>query len=49
MDREALADFLKRRRDALQPEDLGLSPGARRRTSGLRREEVAAGLKLPQA
>lgn len=41
MDREALADFLKRRRDALQPEDVGLSPGSRRRTTGLRREEVA--------
>ena len=41
MDREALADFLKRRRDALRPEELGLSPGGRRRTSGLRREEVA--------
>lgn len=42
MDREALADFLKRRRDALHPEDVGLHPGTRRRTSGLRREEVAA-------
>ena len=42
MDREGLADFLRRRREALQPADVGLSPGVRRRTSGLRREEVAA-------
>lgn len=42
MNREALADFLKRRRDALQPEDVGLHNGTRRRTRGLRREEVAA-------
>lgn len=41
MDREQLADFLRRRREALQPEDVGLGRGARRRTSGLRREEVA--------
>lgn len=42
MDRTQLADFLRRRRDALQPEDVGLSRGTRRRTEGLRREEVAA-------
>lgn len=42
MDRDALADFLKRRRDALQPGDVGLHDGARRRTAGLRREEVAS-------
>jgi transcriptional regulator with XRE-family HTH domain len=41
MDRDGLADFLKRRRDALQPDDVGLHAGARRRTRGLRREEVA--------
>jgi hypothetical protein len=41
MDRAALADFLRRHRDALQPGDVGLPSGARRRTSGLRREEVA--------
>lgn len=41
MDRVQLADFLRRRRDALQPEDVGLSNGPRRRTAGLRREEVA--------
>ncbi|MFE9958095.1 helix-turn-helix transcriptional regulator [Micromonospora sp. NPDC005299] len=42
MDRAALADFLRRRREALQPADVGLASGARRRTPGLRREEVAA-------
>lgn len=41
MDRAALADFLRRRRQALRPDDVGLPPGQRRRTSGLRREEVA--------
>lgn len=41
MDRELLADFLRHRREALQPEDVGLARGARRRTHGLRREEVA--------
>ncbi|WP_423920924.1 helix-turn-helix transcriptional regulator [Frigoribacterium sp. 2-23] len=42
IDRPALADFLRRRRESLQPEDVGLSRGPRRRTDGLRREEVAA-------
>jgi transcriptional regulator with XRE-family HTH domain len=42
VDREQLADFLRRRREALQPEDVGLTRGPRRRTNGLRREEVAA-------
>jgi transcriptional regulator with XRE-family HTH domain len=42
MDRTELADFLRRRREGLQPDDVGLAAGARRRTSGLRREEVAA-------
>jgi transcriptional regulator with XRE-family HTH domain len=41
MDRPQLADFLRRRREALQPEDVGIARGPRRRTSGLRREEVA--------
>ncbi len=41
VDREQLADFLRRRREALQPEDVGLPRGARRRAAGLRREEVA--------
>jgi transcriptional regulator with XRE-family HTH domain len=36
-----LADFLRKRREALQPEDVGLPRGARRRATGLRREEVA--------
>ena len=42
MDRRALADFLRRRREALQPQEVGLPAGQRRRTRGLRREEVAA-------
>ncbi|MEU9341346.1 helix-turn-helix transcriptional regulator [Streptomyces sp. NPDC048278] len=42
MDRPALADFLRRTRARLDPSDVGLPPGARRRTPGLRREEVAA-------
>ncbi|MGI8448979.1 MAG: helix-turn-helix domain-containing protein [Streptosporangiaceae bacterium] len=42
MDRAELADFLRHRREALQPGDVGLPAGARRRTRGLRREEVAA-------
>ena len=41
MDRAQLADFLRTRREALQPEDVGLPRGQRRRTGGLRREEVA--------
>ncbi|WP_329382178.1 helix-turn-helix transcriptional regulator [Streptomyces sp. NBC_01716] len=41
IDRVELAKFLRKRREALQPEDVGLPRGARRRTSGLRREEVA--------
>ncbi|MFI5938636.1 helix-turn-helix transcriptional regulator [Actinoplanes sp. NPDC051494] len=40
--RAELADFLKTRRAALSPEAAGLAPdGSRRRTPGLRREEVA--------
>jgi len=42
VDRAGLADFLRRRRAALQPVDVGLGAGQRRRTAGLRREEVAA-------
>ncbi|MCS0499873.1 helix-turn-helix transcriptional regulator [Protaetiibacter mangrovi] len=41
MDRSSLAAFLRRRRETLRPEDVGLPPGARRRAPGLRREEVA--------
>lgn len=40
--RRALADFLRTRRAKLQPADVGLPVGGRRRTPGLRREEVAA-------
>ena len=39
--RGELADFLRRRRASLQPADVGLPNGGRRRTPGLRREEVA--------
>lgn len=39
--RQELADFLKKRRAALKPEQYGLPGGGRRRASGLRREEVA--------
>ncbi|MFD4526692.1 helix-turn-helix transcriptional regulator [Streptomyces sp. NPDC058470] len=42
MDRTELADFLRRSRARLDPSDVGLAAGARRRTPGLRREEVAA-------
>ena len=42
IDRDGLAAFLRRRRESLQPEDVGLRRGPRRRTEGLRREEVAA-------
>ncbi|WNZ07023.1 helix-turn-helix transcriptional regulator [Streptomyces sp. 11x1] len=41
IDRTGLAGFLRNRREALQPEDVGMPRGRRRRTSGLRREEVA--------
>jgi len=36
-----LAAFLRSRRERIRPEDAGLAPGMRRRTAGLRREEVA--------
>jgi transcriptional regulator with XRE-family HTH domain len=39
--RAELSDFLRNRRASLQPEDVGLPGGGRRRTPGLRREEVA--------
>jgi len=41
VNRAQLADFLRRGRARLDPSDVGLTPGARRRTPGLRREEVA--------
>lgn len=40
MDRQQLAGFLRSRRAAIRPADVGL-PDGRRRTPGLRREEVA--------
>ena len=39
--RREIADFLRTRRMRRQPEELGLPRGRRRRTPGLRREEVA--------
>src|SRR5690349_25135526 len=39
--RSHLADFLRARRERVLPADVGLPPGTRRRTAGLRREEVA--------
>jgi transcriptional regulator with XRE-family HTH domain len=39
--RDELADFLRQRRASLTPDDVGLPNGGRRRTPGLRREEVA--------
>ncbi|MEK4465874.1 transcriptional regulator [Paenibacillus odorifer] len=38
---QALSDFLKARRAAISPSAVGLPEGTRRRTPGLRREEVA--------
>lgn len=42
MDRSEFAEFLIARRGQLRPEAVGLPSGRRRRTPGLRREEVAA-------
>jgi transcriptional regulator with XRE-family HTH domain len=39
--RAELAAFLRSRRERISPEQAGLPPGLRRRTPGLRREEVA--------
>ena len=39
--RRELAVFLRNRRERIAPQQVGLPPGGRRRTSGLRREEVA--------
>jgi transcriptional regulator with XRE-family HTH domain len=41
MDRRELADFLRRSRERLRPHEVGLPGGPRRRTPGLRREEVS--------
>lgn len=40
--RTELAEFLKSRRERISPEEIGLQTSSRRRTPGLRREEVAA-------
>ncbi len=39
--RDRLSSFLRERRALLQPEDVGLPPRTRRRTEGLRRDDVA--------
>lgn len=39
--RHLLADFIRAHRSRLKPSDVGLATGTRRRTPGLRREEVA--------
>ncbi|MDR3516740.1 MAG: helix-turn-helix transcriptional regulator [Azospirillaceae bacterium] len=39
--RREFASFLRSRREKLRPDEVGLPPGFRRRTPGLRREEVA--------
>jgi transcriptional regulator with XRE-family HTH domain len=41
MERDQLADFLRHRRAAIRPAEVGIADGPRRRTTGLRREEVA--------
>src|SRR4051812_28236655 len=41
MNKQELGAFLRSRRERLRPEDVGLPAGPRRRTPGLRREEVA--------
>ncbi|OLR92830.1 helix-turn-helix transcriptional regulator [Actinokineospora bangkokensis] len=41
MDAPELGRFLRSRREAISPADVGLPAGTRRRTPGLRREEVA--------
>ncbi|MGF6228206.1 transcriptional regulator with XRE-family HTH domain [Inquilinus ginsengisoli] len=40
-DRRALSDFVRDRRARTSPDEVGLPAGSRRRTPGLRREEVA--------
>ena len=41
MDRDGLGQFLRLRREKLQPQEVGLISGGRRRTPGLRRDEVS--------
>lgn len=38
---EALGNFLRKRREQIKPEDVGITTTGRRRTPGLRREELA--------
>jgi len=40
--RQALSDFIRQFRERTSPESVGLPQVRRRRTKGLRREEVAA-------
>ena len=40
--RHDLGDFLRRRRESIPPAAVGLPANGRRRTPGLRRDEVAA-------
>jgi len=40
--RRELAEFVRQRRERVTPAEVGLPSGPRRRTPGLRREEVAA-------
>ena len=42
MERDQLAGFLRHRREAIRPAEVGITAGPRRRTAGLRREEVAS-------
>ncbi len=37
-----LGDFLKTRRERIQPRQVGIEEGSRRKTPGLRREEIAS-------
>jgi len=41
VNREELGGFLRSRRARIQPAEVGLAPGGRRQTPGLRREEIA--------
>ncbi|MFF4214992.1 helix-turn-helix transcriptional regulator [Streptomyces nondiastaticus] len=47
INRRELADFPHRSRDRVQPQEVGLPAGPRRRTPGLRREEVAQLAGMP--
>ncbi|QBD75150.1 XRE family transcriptional regulator [Ktedonosporobacter rubrisoli] len=44
--RKELADFLRTRRESLRPEKIGLPMRPRRRTPGLRREDIAELLRI---